>query len=82
MARTTKKSPSYTAASEELEQILDEIETGNADVDVLSEKVARAAELIKVCREKLDVTEMSVKKVVDGLATEDPEHAQDGGEDA
>ena len=78
MAKTTKKTPTYSAASEELEQILDEIETGDADVDVLSEKVTRAAELIRICREKLDVTEMSVKKVVDGLAVDDPAHS-DGG---
>lgn len=57
----------YTAASRELDAILNEIENGAADIDVLSERVARAAFLIKLCREKLTGTELEVKKVVDDL---------------
>lgn len=57
----------YTAASRELDAILNEIENGAADIDVLSERVARAAFLIKLCREKLNGTELEVKKVVDEL---------------
>ena len=49
---------------EELETILDAIEGGTADIDVLSEKVERAASLIKICREKLSGTELRVQKVV------------------
>lgn len=71
----------YTAASRELDAILNEIENGAADIDVLSERVARAAFLIKLCREKLTGTELEVKKVVDDLtaaasadaATPDPD---------
>ena len=70
----TKKSkandqPSYTAATEELEQILDEIETGHADVDVLSERVERAANLIRLCQEKITGAEMKVRKVLEELET-------------
>lgn len=59
---------SYSAASRELEAILDAIEAGDTDIDALSEKVERAAVLIKLCREKLAGTELRVRKVVDELA--------------
>ncbi len=58
---------SYTAASRELDAILDAIEAGDTDIDALSDKVERAASLIKLCREKLAGTELRVKKVVDEL---------------
>jgi len=59
---------SYAAASRELEAILAAIEGGDIDIDALSEKVERAALLIRVCRSKLSGTELRVKKVVDDLA--------------
>lgn len=59
---------SYAAASAELEQILQEIETGEVDLDVLSEKVERAAALLALCRQKLAATETKVKKVTADLA--------------
>ena len=37
------KNPTYEEASAELDEILSDIETGDADIDVLSEKVERAA---------------------------------------
>lgn len=58
---------SYAAASAELEQILQEIETGEVDLDVLSEKVERAAALLALCRQKLAATETKVKKVTADL---------------
>ncbi len=63
----------YAEGSRELETILEEIESGDADIDVLSDKVVRAAELIKLCREKLTKTELQVSKVVEELAAEQEE---------
>ncbi len=63
----------YAEGSRELETILEEIESGDADIDVLSDKVVRAAELIKLCREKLTKTELQVNKVVEELAAEQEE---------
>lgn len=73
MAAAKKKpdSAGYAQASAELESILDEIENGTADIDVLGEKVERAAELIRECGEILAGTELRVKKVVDDLASDD-----------
>ena len=62
---------SYAAASAELEQILQEIESGTIDLDLLATKVERAAELIASCRQKLAATETKVKQVVADLATDD-----------
>lgn len=67
MAAKKKSDLTYAQATAELETILDEIESGTADVDVLSEKVERAAELIKYCRETLSGTELRVQKVVQEL---------------
>ena len=60
---------SYAAAAQELERILDEIERGAADVDVLSEKVERAARLIRLCRDKISGAELKVRKVLEELDT-------------
>lgn len=60
----------YTDAYEELQQIVNDIEDGEITVDVLSEKVKRASELIKVCKEMLTSTEKDVKKILDDLSAE------------
>ncbi|WP_234110691.1 MULTISPECIES: exodeoxyribonuclease VII small subunit [Chryseobacterium] len=57
----------YTAAFEELQQIVKEIEDGSISVDQLSEKVKRAAELIKICKKKLTTTEEDVNKILKEL---------------
>lgn len=70
--------PTYAAASAELEQILQDIESGEIDLDVLTEKVERAAALLAVCRQKLAATETKVKKVTAELAAAmDQEDAAD-----
>ncbi|MCU0865086.1 MAG: exodeoxyribonuclease VII small subunit [Planctomycetes bacterium] len=58
----------YAAASGELEQILQDIESGEIDLDVLTDKVERAAALLAICRQKLAATETKVKKVTAELA--------------
>lgn len=74
--------PTYSEATIELDSILREIESGEIDLDVLSDKVERAAALLAICREKLAATETKVKKVVDEMAvamesgTEDREDEQ------
>jgi len=58
------KQISYSRALSELEKIIAEIESEETDLDVLSEKVKRAASLIKLCRAKLRSTEEEVKKAL------------------
>ncbi len=57
----------YASAVEELENILGELEESDVDVDVLAERVARASELIRVCRERIGNAKMQIEKVVAGL---------------
>jgi exodeoxyribonuclease VII small subunit len=57
----------YRDAVDELKTILARIEGEDVDIDELSEKVERAAELIRLCRERIEHTGMKVRRVLDGL---------------
>jgi len=57
----------YTAAFEELQEIVNEIEQGEISVDALSAKVKRASVLIKICKAKLTTTEEDVQKILNEL---------------
>ncbi len=57
----------YTAAFEELQQIVRDMEDGEITVDELAVKVKRAAELIKVCKQKLVSTEEDVNQILKEL---------------
>lgn len=61
------KEPNYTEAFEELQEIVLEIEQGEISVDALSEKVKRAAILIKICKAKLTSTEEDVARILKEL---------------
>ena len=54
----------YVESFNELQKIVSEIEQGEISVDELSEKVKRAAELIKLCKSKLTSTEEDVNKIL------------------
>ena len=60
----------YTEAFEELQGIVSEIEQGEISVDELSQKVKRAAELIKICKAKLTTTEEDVNRILRELDSE------------
>ena len=57
----------YTVAFEELQQIVRDMEDGEITVDELAIKVKRAAELIKVCKNKLTSTEEDVNLILKEL---------------
>lgn len=62
-----EKIETYNEAIEKLRAIVDDIERGELDVDVLSEKVKEATRLIKLCKEKLFKADEEVKKILDEL---------------
>ena len=62
-----EKIETYNEAVEKLRIIVEEIEKGELDVDVLSEKVKEATRLIKFCKEKLYKTDEEVKKILEEL---------------
>ena len=54
----------YARAFEELQAIVSEIELGQITVDILSEKVKRASELIAICKTKLTSTEEDENQIL------------------
>jgi exodeoxyribonuclease VII small subunit len=65
-----KNKLTYTSAITELEKIVEEIESGEIDVDVLTEKVKRASELIKFCKDSLRNTQKEVDKTLIDIETD------------
>jgi exodeoxyribonuclease VII small subunit len=65
-----EKKISYTEAMKELEEIVTEIEQGEITIDTLSEKVKRASELIRICKNKLIATEEDVNKILKEIKEE------------
>ena len=61
----------YREAIEELETILRALETDAVDVDDLTTRVERSAELIRLCRHKLRHAEASLDRVFDTLDEDD-----------
>ncbi|HET6950862.1 MAG TPA: exodeoxyribonuclease VII small subunit [Acidimicrobiales bacterium] len=60
----------YAAALAELEDILDELDGDEVDVDVLGARVRRAAELLRLCRERIAGARFEVEQVVAELEAE------------
>ena len=61
----TKEKISYSEAVAEIEAILQQIEEGKLDVDELSGKVSRVTELLKICRDRLYLTEKQIGKILE-----------------
>lgn len=60
----------YGDAIQEIEEILEKIENEELDVDDLTEKVKRVAQLIKLCKKKLNHTEEAVEKILEEMQNE------------
>ena len=71
----------YADALSELQQILGELEAEDIDIDVLATKVERAAELIRVCRGRINDAEVRVNEIVAGLDHQEDEPSPSNNED-
>jgi exodeoxyribonuclease VII small subunit len=60
----------YADALAELESILDELDGDEVDVDVLGARVRRAAELLRLCRDRIGSARFEVEQVVAELEAE------------
>ena len=67
MTDTEPAASGYAAALSELETILAELERADVDVDVLATQVARAAELIGFCRDRIGNARLQIEQVVANL---------------
>lgn len=63
----------YRQAIEELETILRALETDAVDVDDLTTRVQRSAELIRLCKQKLRSAESAIDQVFENLEEEEEE---------
>lgn len=78
---TPKEPQGYAEALSELEAILSEIDNPKVDVDVLSERVARASFLIAWCKERVAAAQFSVNEIVASLGDSDDDDADFDDED-
>ena len=62
----------WADAMGELSTILAELERDDVDLDVLADRVERAAWLISVCRERIAGTRLRVDELVADLIPEEP----------
>ncbi len=63
--------PSFRAAMDELEAILERIESEEIDVDELAAELRRATELLELCRGKIRKAEVEVTQIVQNLEGEE-----------
>lgn len=63
----------YTDAFDELQEIVSDMEDGQINVDELAQKVKRATELIRICKNKLSATEGDVQKILKELEAQNAE---------
>lgn len=55
---------SFTDALDELNSIVAQLEAEEVDVDVMTQNVERAAQLIGLCRDRLDSTRYKVEEII------------------
>lgn len=60
-----KKNINYESALQELETIVRQMESGELDLDKLSENLKKAQELIALCKDKLQKTEAEINKILE-----------------
>ena len=67
--------PGYSAALHELDGILRELEGSDVDVARLADRVARAAQLIALCRDRIGAARLQIDEVIADLDN-DPESGE------
>lgn len=70
-SKTSDTDMEYAEALEELNEILAAIEDDRFDLDELGDKVGRAASLIRLCRKKIDATELQIQSIIEDLDEEE-----------
>jgi exodeoxyribonuclease VII small subunit len=63
----TNKKLTYQEALDEIEEIMEKIESNELDIDDLAEKVKRVSFLLKFCKDKLQKTNEEVEKILSDM---------------
>jgi exodeoxyribonuclease VII small subunit len=66
-----EKTPAYAEAIARIDAILEQIETGELDVDELAARVKEASELLKLCKAKLFNTSREIEQVLKDMEAEE-----------
>jgi exodeoxyribonuclease VII small subunit len=75
-------SPGYAAAMSELEDLLADLEDDALDIDLLATKVARASELIRFCRSRINAARVQVDRIVADLENLPDEPSDESDDDS
>jgi exodeoxyribonuclease VII small subunit len=67
----SKTEISYKDAVKEIEEIISKIESGELNVDQLTDKVKRVSLLLDICRKKLKTVDEEISRIIEGMK-EDP----------
>lgn len=71
MPETENETTTFSLALEELESILERIDSDDTDIDQLGDELRRATELLEICRGKIRRAELEVSQIVDRLGADD-----------
>lgn len=66
---------SYQDAVREIEETIRKIESGELNVDQLTDKVKRVSVLLEICRKKLKTAEEEIVKIIEGMKEESSDHS-------
>lgn len=75
MSRPDDEQLTFAEAMQELTTLVDELESDDVDVDELTARVERAADLVQWCRERIDAARFSVEEVLVRLEPDGDEAA-------
>ena len=64
---------SYQDAVHEIEETIRKIESGELNVDQLTDKVKRVSVLLEICRKKLKTAEAEIVKIIEGMKADTSE---------
>ena len=63
MKNKNNKEPSFESSLKQLEEIVEQLESGNVDLEESVELYERGNKLKKICEEKLKKVEFQIKKI-------------------
>ena len=67
MSQDSNQEASFSVALQELEAILQRIDSDAVDIDALADELRRATELLELCRSKIRKAEVEVDSIVQRL---------------
>jgi exodeoxyribonuclease VII small subunit len=72
---TAEDQPTFAAALQELHTLVEQLESDDLDIDELTARVERAADLVQWCRERIDGARFSVEEVLVRLEPDDTDQS-------